>query len=203
MNADRKWLGKTQGKLKVLAIVRESVRGRAALYRCRCACGRYTAVSGYELQNGISDCGCSRTQAKEEEILLRSTSLGVPKTLMDEYLLKRHMCPAWWATSLSNVIEAMCNMLARGYYTHEYMAEWWRCPVGFVKAVEATKQKRIAEIREELDEVRRIYASAIANPPPDSDHRLGEKWGGIASLRMALSPRSHQKRLSRGNTYDY
>ena len=205
MADEREWLGKEQGKLKVLALIRPAAQGRSAMYKARCVCGQNVIVTTRDLEAGVDSCGCEafkdRAPDKEQVIPPNFHDSTVPKGILLAYTNISHLCPPWWRTSLPNVVKGMVNMLARERYTKAFMAKWWECPVEFVECVESFSASQIEAAKKELEEVRRIYLAVIDRCYDDGFHRIGKE--NINSLRMALSPRSFMGRLYRRNMGDY
>lgn len=199
MANDNKWLGAHQGQLYVRALIRPSSQGKSALYRARCTCGRYIVLTASALEEGIDNCGCESSIGDKAELRLAPnlSKAHLPDAIVKVYAGCEYKCPGWWKSSLPDVVESMTNMLARGHYTNEYLAGWWKCPVGFVDAVEKHNARRIGTIKEELEDCKKLLDGVIGKPAPDGFHTTGAEWGGIASLRMALSGRSLYSRLSR------
>ena len=199
MANDNKWLGVHQGNLFVRALIRPSSQGKSALYRARCTCGRYIVLTASALEEGIDNCGCESSIGDKAELRLAPNlaKAHLPDAIVKVYAGCEYKCPGWWKSSLPDVVESMTNMLARGHYTNEYLAKWWKCPVGFVDAVEKHNARRIGTIKEELEDCKKLLDGVIGKPAPDGFHTIGAEWGGIASLRMTLSGRSLYSRLSR------
>lgn len=199
MNAeDKAWIGRTQGRLTVLGIVSWTKRGKSGVFRTKCECGRTVFLNKSELAAGLMDCGCM-SDATPVRFAMSAYSLAtgaVPREVAKAYQDCKDQCPQWWATTLSHVVEGVANMLARKRYTEEHIAEWWDCPVEFVRAVNEGAGKRIEALHRDYETLQKVYEASL-DPIPKGGYRLYPQHEVINSLRKAMSAKSLYARLSR------
>lgn len=201
--SDKEWVDVRQGRIKVLALLQPSSHGKSATYRARCDCGRFFTVRRSELVDGISNCGCDAKSYVRSAMAAYAINGAVPQAVAKVYNDCKDRCPSWWSTTLPQVVDGLCNMIARQRYTDELIAKWWDCPIEMVFCVRETCTRRICTLVRDYEALIKAYRKAVKTPSEDGYHRISSEWDGIASLSRALSGKSLHARISRRGFNDY
>lgn len=86
-------VGKRFGKLKVIGVSPDRTKGGDIKYICKCDCGNYTEVIGYNLRAGNStSCGCGRVKDLTGKRFGRLTVLGPTNKRYYGYVIWKCQC---------------------------------------------------------------------------------------------------------------
>ena len=167
-------------------------------YLCKCHCGRKIIATRDELDSGLvyscPDCVALGPSIRSEEDAYRSQAAQANNHTVCKLLLYRDRVPDWWWRCINTVMDQMVQMLGRGTYSDERVAEFFECPIEVLNIVRDTYPKQIDRVNKEYRKVCKQFA--YIEKIPSELIPLGH-FDRICRIAM-----SHTTKRDRGRHYD-
>lgn len=180
------WYRKKVGRLTIMGFTGRKLNKwsgeKENHYLCKCHCGRKIIATEDELESGMvyscPDCVALGPKIRSEEDPYRSQAAQANNHTVCRLLLYRKEVPEWWWRCINTVMDQMVQMLGRGTYSDERVAEFFECPLEVVNIVRDTYPRQIKAVNQEY-------------------RRMRDKFSYIQSIPSELIPLGHFDRICR------